>query len=331
MIATAGDWDHTDRPCYFLAANLTEQQQQVIPACKYVLIAVHQVRSPGYEAFLERMFDAGVRVLLDSGVYGLAQDHARRHGVSMDVALGMPPTEMDGFDQLWQTFTAVTKRYGDRFWGYIELDQGGADNKRKTRRRLEDLGLAAMPVYHPLNDGWDYFDELADGYDRICWGNIVHAKSSLRLRMLATMEDRRAAHPDLWIHVLGLTPNEWCNGLSMDSTDSTEWLSTLRWSGFHERAMLAHLAYMAEDYRYLRGDSAPGSPTSDKAALAMAGVSAAAMQIGWRHWLARLSDVGLEPAAARAGADPLRGPVAGAGALARHAASAAPGGPARAR
>jgi hypothetical protein len=47
--------------------------------------------------------------------------------------------------------------YADRLSGYTELDQGGRDHKRRTRTRLHDLGLNPIPVYHPFNDGWDYF------------------------------------------------------------------------------------------------------------------------------------------------------------------------------
>ena len=60
----------------------------------------------------------------------------------------------------------------------VEVDQGGRENKIKTRARLEKMGLRPIPVYHPLNDGWDYFDYLAENYDRICMGNVVNAEAS---------------------------------------------------------------------------------------------------------------------------------------------------------
>jgi hypothetical protein len=245
------------------------------------------------EKRLVDMIEAGVRVLLDSGVYIITQEHARRHNVSMDVALALAPDQIDGFEDLWSAFTRVVGRYGDQLWGYVELDQGGAANKRVTRGRLEDLGLNPMPVYHPLNDGWDYFDELAERYDRICWGNIVQAEPTTRLRFLATVDERRRAHGGLqWVHALGLTPSEWCNAYGIDSADSTTWLSVLRWGGTDERAQLARLASLPAGYGYQLGDTDPGSTRSDRQALALVRVGTIAAQRAWRHWRAQLAQLG---------------------------------------
>ena len=49
----------------------------------------------------------------------------------------------------------------------------GAEVATATPAHAE--GLAPMPVYHPLNDGWDYYDELAGSHDRVCIGNLVQA------------------------------------------------------------------------------------------------------------------------------------------------------------
>jgi hypothetical protein len=296
VIATAGSWDPTDRPCYFLAADYSDQQRLAVVEYRYVLFPVNVFASSGADDdVLERFIDAGCRVLLDSGVFILTQNHCRAHGMTMDHALALAPDEIDGFDQLLKDYLRMTKRFGDRLWGYIEMDQGGAANKRTTRRRLEDAGLRPIPVYHPLNDGWDYFDELATTYDRICWGNVVQAKKDVRLRMLATIAERRREYPDLWVHVLGLTPNEWCNALVPDSADSSTWLSAIRWGGYIERSMLAAIpgGFDAE-YRYRLGDQDPASPSSDRSALRMAGVGTASMLGGWRHWLSRVSDLGID-------------------------------------
>jgi hypothetical protein len=295
MNYTTGSWSPDDRPCHFLAANLTDQQRLAIMAYKYVLVPVDTIMKQGDESWLEDLFAAGVHVLLDSGIYALAAEHSRRHGMSLPEALGLAPAAVDGFEALWSCFVRLVHRYGDQLWGCVELDLGGADNKRRTRARLEDLGIVPIPVYHPLVDGWDYFDELAAGYDRIGWGNIVDADKALRLRMLMTMEDRRRSYPQLWIHALGLTPSEWANAFTLDSTDSSSWLESIRFGGYHERAMLAVLSTMGRDFRYLLGDSSPDSPTSDKAALAMAGVGVTAGQLGWRHWLAQLGECGITP------------------------------------
>jgi len=48
----------------------------------------------------------------------------------------------------WDRYLAVNKRLGDKVWGYMELDQGGAKNKRITRAKLHDLGINPIPVWH---------------------------------------------------------------------------------------------------------------------------------------------------------------------------------------
>lgn len=219
---TQGRWDIAERWVQF-AAGATPVRPE------FYLVAVNDLYGDKGDDFIEGLLTQGHRILLDSGIFNLTNDHMRATGCTMDVALSLPPNEIEGFDRLFTRYVELTKRWGDDLWGYIELDQGGAVNKRITRARLHDLGLDPIPVYHPLNDGWDYFDELAQGYSRMCYGNIVQAPPATRLRLLHAMWERHRAYPDLWIHVLGMTPNETCLTFSPDSCDSSTWLSGLRW------------------------------------------------------------------------------------------------------
>ena len=102
-----------------------------------------------------------LRRFIDSGVFNLSTRHAAKHDLTMDQALALAPTEIDGFDELFAKYVRLVTELGDKVWGYIEIDQGGKANKIKTRARLEELGLRPIPVYHPFNDGWDYFGEIA--------------------------------------------------------------------------------------------------------------------------------------------------------------------------
>lgn len=179
---------------------------------------------------LIRRFDDGQTVMLDSGIFWLTNQHMRAHkGITMDTALSLAPEDIDGFDELFTRFVTLVKKHEDNLWGYVELDQGGRDNKIKTRARLEALGLRPMPVYHPLNDGWDYFDELASSYDRICVGNIVQAHTALRSKIIRTIWERHRDYPHLWIHGLGYTPNALLHSYPFDSVDSSTWLGPVRW------------------------------------------------------------------------------------------------------
>lgn len=230
---TGGAWDRAAWPLYFVATG-PEQLYHASRLHTNLLVAMNEIEGAKQKDFVRRCIDTpGSRVFIDSGVFNLSNSHAKRHGISMDQALGMAPTEIDGFDELFESYVGFMKENGDRVWGYIEIDQGGRENKIKTRARLEALGLSPIPVYHPLNDGWDYFDYLAERYDRICLGNVVQASVPVRMRLLATAWERRRRYPHLWIHALGLTPSDLWLAYPTNSCDSSTWIEGLRW-GTHK-------------------------------------------------------------------------------------------------
>jgi hypothetical protein len=231
-----GTYDPNEQPVYFIASGPT-QLQTAREITRHLLIAVNELDSPKSRDEFEKMLDSGAQVFLDSGIFNLTNKHSRTHNVPMDVALALAPDEIDGFDRLWNNYCEIITRFSDRLWGFIELDQGGAVNKRITRARIEkETGLVPIPVYHPLNDGWDYFDEICSEYDRICFGNIVQAKQFVRKRLIQTLYERqRQDHPDTWIHVLGFSPNEWVHAAPWyGSCDSSSWLANVRWAANHK-------------------------------------------------------------------------------------------------
>jgi hypothetical protein len=235
MKRTAGRWRAEAWPTYFVSANM-ETLRWAVPFCPHVLVAVNELLGPRRDAFtseLQEWVDGGSSVLLDSGVYWLATQHAEAHRLTMDQALSTAPADVDGFDDLFSAYVSLAESIGERLWGYIEIDQGGRENKIKTRAKLEAMGLRPMPVYHPINDGWDYFDELAANYDRICFGNIVNADQATRLRLIATAWERRRKFPHLWIHLLGMTPSHVTNAYPMNSCDSSTWIMAVRWGPPH--------------------------------------------------------------------------------------------------
>lgn len=224
---TAGTWDRK-WPVYFSAVG----HAWFAVAAKWinhVLIPVNQMDSEKLFSDVKEAIDRGVHVMLDSGIFSLTQAYAAKHGVSMDVALKVPPDKIDGFDDLMAIYMRVARELGPTSWGYVELDQGGRENKIKMRASLEEQGLRPIPVYHPLNDGWDYFDYLAERYDRICFGNVVEANKFTRHRLLTTAFERAARYPHLWVHTLGVTPNEWVTAVQLHSSDSSSWEGLYRW------------------------------------------------------------------------------------------------------
>lgn len=247
-----GRFDPKEPPVYF-AVGVPQGD-----APEHTLMALDSLDSKAHREHLVRRLDEGKKVLLDSGVFAITNAHARTYGVTMDDALRLHPDDIDGFDVLWERYIGFVKEHEDRLWGYIELDQGGAERKRETRARIEAEGLVPIPVYHPIVDGWDYFDELASQYDRICVGNIVQASTSERNRLLATLWERHREYPDLWIHVLGLTANQTMGTYYFNSCDSSSLLYMIRFGAKAAPiglSALRKMGYTPPEYSYLRGDA----------------------------------------------------------------------------
>lgn len=231
MIKTGGDtFDPGERNIYFLAANIDQVRKTESGSYRHFLLAMNDLSGTDLEVSRLKEYGARNKIFVDSGIFALTNEHKRRHGTTMDEALALPPEEVDGFGDLLEKYIEINRKIGSESWGYIELDQGGRDNKIRTRARLEDAGLNPIPVYHPLNDGWDYFDYLAERYDRICFANVVQANKPTRKRLIATAWHRHRKYPKLWIHLLGYTPDESLYALPINSGDSSTWVGSVRWS-----------------------------------------------------------------------------------------------------
>lgn len=258
-----------------------------------VLVATNDVMSDAAaEVHIERAVQDGKLVLLDSGIFWMTNRHARSHGVNMDTALGLPPDRIDGFEELYPRYIELVKRYEPVLWGFMELDQGGAQHKRITRARIEDeTGLCPIPVYHPLNDGWDYFDELAAGYDRICLGNIVKAHHLLRTQLLHTAWERRRDHPELvWIHALGLDACDDLLAVPTDSCDATSWQEPIRYPwGIRPHAMLEAFGHTSRDFQYTK-ESPIDAPDGRMRAEQACAWELRSSHLNWREHYARLEE-----------------------------------------
>lgn len=225
---TGGRWDRNRWPTYFIAADI--DSLVTASACHAdLLVAINELPNAEAVALAVALIDGGSNALIDSGVFWLASQHAERHGMPLAEAFGMAPEQVEGFPILFDRYVSLARSVGHQAWGYIEFDLGGMDNKRRMRQRVEAMGLAPIPVYHPLNDPPEYFDELAREYDRLAVGNLVAVEPALRKRLLATLWERRRAYPWLWIHALGVTPSEVTGAYPMNSCDRSTWLAGVRW------------------------------------------------------------------------------------------------------
>ena len=287
-----GSFDPKEPNIYFIASN-TERLTHAHMTHTHLLVAINELETARDLDRVEAWIDEGKKIFIDSGVFNLAMTFARKKTISMDEALALAPGEMDGFEELFEKYVSIIRRFEGGIWGYIEIDQGGRENKLKTRARIEALGLRPIPVYHPLNDGWDYFDTLAQQYDRLCFGNIVQADAATRRRLLATMWQRHVEYPDLWIHVLGLTANEMAHMYPANSCDSSSWMGGIRWDGFKERAMGQSLGVLPKNFQYVLGSDATGDAGSQRATR-MCAYGAYMLHRNWRNYIADLRAEGIE-------------------------------------
>lgn len=287
MIRTGGGrFDPDDRHLFFLASNV-DRLIEGARVNERLLLAVNELQSSSTQLWLSEWIDQGKSILLDSGIFNLAMLHAERNDISHLEAIGMAPALVDGFEDLFSSYVELVRVHGDSLWGYIELDLGGRENKIKTRAKLEDMGLRPIPVYHPFNDGWDYFDYLAQRYDRICIGNLATTTSATRSRIVATIWDRKRQHPNLWVHLLGMRPGHWVYGFPLDSVDCSSWLSAVRWSGYRETACGAVFSDMPRAFQYQLGSDRESAGGSAKATL-MAAHGAAMEARNWYDFVTQL-------------------------------------------
>lgn len=224
---SGGTFNREDTPLYYIAGS---PDRLLDTTHTNVLVAVNEIKSQKQRDEFERLCEDR-RVLLDSGIFNLTMGHAKAHGMTMDQALALHPSEVDGWPELRDRYYDLATRFKDSVWGVIELDLGGAAVKPETRAMIErDTGIIPMPVYHPFGDGWDYYDTIAGGYDRICFGNLVKASPPVRLRLIHTASERARKYPYLWTHLLGVHPNEnWIAMPLRGSCDSSSWLTAMRW------------------------------------------------------------------------------------------------------
>jgi hypothetical protein len=259
---TGGKWDPAAWPVYFIAAN-GDHVQLARGLHDHVLIAINELRTPEAAAIVEASIAEGSKVFIDSGVFALVSAHARLHGLTIPEAFAEPAEKIDGFDALFERYCEMVRRLGDDVWGYVELDFGGYPYKRDLRMRLEAMGLRPIPVYAPLVDPPDYLDELMQTYDRICVGGIARADMGVRKRVLATVWERRRRYPDVWVHMLGLTPSEWLAAYPMQSCDSSTYDRPNRF-GYSNARIFNRWAYETTDAFCRSSDAARDASHAEK-------------------------------------------------------------------
>ncbi len=294
-IRTGGGRFDPDAGHMFFASSQPDKLEWARKAHDNLLIAVNELGSAGskYGDALASWLRDGHPVLLDSGVFSTTMAYAKSLGISFYDALKIPAEEVPGFEQLLAKYEAIVHLHGDELWGYVEVDQGGPKQKTERREAMERRGFRPFPVYHSLTDGLEYFDYLASRYDRICVANLVQTSREWRIRLLATITERRKRFPGLrWIHLLGYSPDAITHAYPVESTDASSFLNGVRWGAGNARTLNTVLGPLLHDFSYQMGAD-PLGPKGHRKAIQMAGYIAHFDELAWDGHQRRLAATGL--------------------------------------
>jgi hypothetical protein len=295
MIQTGGGRFDPDEPFAFFMAMANAD----VATHPWLLMALNDVlNDSGVDALRARLDLPGSRVFLDSGVFWLASTYAKANNIDLADAFQIEPETMPGFDRLVTAYVDLVRQAESKLWGYVELDQGGVENKRRLRAMLEGEGLRPIPVFHPLSDPPEYFDELLESYDRVCIGNLAMAAPEARRSILAWAWERRRRHAaPVWVHALGVTPAPLLNAYPVNSTDSSKCMG---------RAMLARCGALEYGVMARAEDPADEAATRERVVKFMSWVARTDVEAWRRQWadLARVLP-GVSPWPAAGAVEPM--------------------------
>lgn len=253
---THGVW-HISEANVFFSAIVMSHFKIVKDLNSWLLLSVPDIcMSPDGVELVKAYSKGGSNLLIDSGIFGLAATAAKAKGISHVEGLMTPPTEIVGWDKFIGNWKSLISEVKNNCWGYIEIDLGGTKQKIETRKMLEADGFKPIPVIHPMSDGWDYFDEMANKYDRLAIGNLVQSNARTRYHILKTVHQRRQGKGVKWIHALGITASPLWLSAPTESCDSSALASCLMMSipahvsnAFQQREVPA-LPYMKKNNHY---------------------------------------------------------------------------------
>jgi len=290
-----GRFDRSVGPVYFLAQQARRMLMLTGEHKWHLLESMHypQPNSPVWNR-IQTELSNGLQLLVDSGVFMLLQQWRSTRGMTWSQALAVPPPNISGFDKLRAKYIEIVRLQEDKLWGYIEIDLGGSDWKRRIRRELESEGLRPIPVYHPLVDPPEYFDELCSGYDRVCVGNLAKtADDGTYLPLMEWVFKRRSQYPHVWIHLLGHAVLPTLFAWEANSIDASSWMTDVIYGhGIRERAAGAPMRKLGRPWVYNRSTEADSETGEDKAMKVAAHV-AHYQHENWRTISKRFREVGL--------------------------------------
>lgn len=224
-----GLFDPKDKYLYFMASSMADAFTfEEYEIAQNILVPLNDIPKTKTEKIKELQY---LNLLVDSGIYNLANNLAKAKFMTFTEALSVNPNEIPGFEEYYSKYCEILATTESHIWGYVELDIGGEAIKTELRDRIEKDGLIPIPVWHPLIDSWEYFETLYHQYDRICIGNLSYTSNAQRMRILHKVCEYKATQTDQpWLHALGMTPNPTLYTYEIESCDSSAWVSGLKFA-----------------------------------------------------------------------------------------------------
>lgn len=119
--------------------------------------------------------------------------------------------------------------------GYFELDTNDADETRKNLKVLCDRGLKPIRIYHMSDYVWGnlrLLDEMLDEGRLFAIGGIAGVRGSAKYRKFFDYVFSKS-WDKVPVHGLGITSYRLLKEYPWYSCDSTSWLSSAKFGGFH--------------------------------------------------------------------------------------------------
>ena len=217
---------------YYFFATTVNELKIIINEHDNFLLPVEGIDSPAelIEIIENKSGKIRPNILMDSGVFSLVSYYARLNNLSINDCFSLDISKFSGYDALFSKYLSLIDALRDYLWGYIEIDIGDAERKTKTRQELENSGYKPIPVWHALNDDFDYLEFLCQNYKCIAIGNLSQSSNDLRMKIIYAVSLVKRQYPDVWFHALGISPTKILFAYPFDSSDSSSYLAHIKYT-----------------------------------------------------------------------------------------------------
>ncbi|MBM3983046.1 MAG: hypothetical protein FJ304_22790 [Planctomycetes bacterium] len=173
-----------------------------------ILLSYHYYKDVDLDALLEKKFAPHYpEIFIDSGGFS-----AMTQGVSIDI----------------KAYAAFLKRFAHRITVYANLDSiGNAQKTADNQKRLEDMGLRPIPVFH-TGEEWKWLEAYIERYPYIALGGMVPYMRQWEKMMPWLVRAFKMAKDRSVYHGFGCTTWNIISRVPWYSVDSSSWCASFR-------------------------------------------------------------------------------------------------------